>query len=73
VSIARSSWPTSPGTAAGGRAPFARVAVLHFPSLQALQAAAGTDAAKRAVAHAVSISSGGPPLFLIAEETSTTF
>jgi uncharacterized protein (TIGR02118 family) len=61
------------GTADGGRAPFARVAELHFPSLQALQAAAGTDAAKRAVAHAVSISSGGPPLFLIAEETSTTF
>jgi uncharacterized protein (TIGR02118 family) len=61
------------GTADGGRAPFARVAELHFPSLQALQAAAGTDGAKRAVAHAVSISSGGPPLFLIAEETSTTF
>jgi uncharacterized protein (TIGR02118 family) len=61
------------GTADGSPAPFARVAELHFPSLQALQAAAGTDAAKRAVAHAVSISSGGPPLFLIAEETSTTF
>jgi uncharacterized protein (TIGR02118 family) len=61
------------GTADGSPAPFARVAELHFPSLQALQAAAGTDGAKRAVAHAVSISTGGAPVFLIAEETSTTF
>jgi uncharacterized protein (TIGR02118 family) len=61
------------GTADGSPAPFARVAELHFPSLAALQAAAGTDGAKRAVAHAISISSGGPPQFLIAEETTTTF
>ena len=61
------------GTADGGRAPFARVAELHFPSLEKLQAAAATEGAKRAVAHAISISSGGPPQFLIAEETSTTF
>ncbi len=61
------------GTADGGAAPFARVAELHFPSLQALQAAAASEPAKRAVAHAVSISSGGPPLFLIAEEETTTF
>jgi uncharacterized protein (TIGR02118 family) len=61
------------GTADGGQAPFARVAELHFPSLEKLQAAAGTDGAKRAVAHAISISTGGPPLFLVAEETSTTF
>jgi uncharacterized protein (TIGR02118 family) len=61
------------GTADGSPAPFARVAELHFPSLQALQAAAGSDGAKKAVAHAVSISTGGAPLFLIAEETSTTF
>lgn len=61
------------GTADGGPAPFARVAELHFPSLQALQAAAAGDPAKRAVAHAIAISSGGPPLFLIAEEETTTF
>jgi uncharacterized protein (TIGR02118 family) len=61
------------GTADGSPAPFARVAELHFPSLQALQAAAGTEGAKRAVAHAVSISTRGAPLFLIAEESSTTF
>ena len=61
------------GTADGGPAPFARVAELHFPSLQALQAAAGTEPAKRAVAHAIAISSGGLPLFLIAEEETTAF
>jgi uncharacterized protein (TIGR02118 family) len=61
------------GTADGKTAPFTRIAELHFPSLSALQAAAGTEAAKRAVAHAVSISSGGPPLFLIAEEETKTF
>jgi uncharacterized protein (TIGR02118 family) len=61
------------GTADGKPAPFARVAELHFPSLQALQTAAGTESAKRAVAHAVSISSGGPPVFLIAEEETKTF
>ena len=61
------------GTADGKPAPFARFAELHFPSLQALQTAAGTEAAKGAVAHAVSISSGGPPLFLIAEEETRTF
>lgn len=61
------------GTAGGGSAPFARIAELHFPSLQALQAAAGSESAKRAVEHAISISSGGPPLFLVAEEETTTF
>jgi uncharacterized protein (TIGR02118 family) len=61
------------GTADGSPAPFARVAELYFPSLQALQAAAGSEGAKKAVAHAISISSGGPPVFLIAEETTTSF
>lgn len=61
------------GAADGGPAPFARVAELHFPSLQTLQAAAGTEPAKRAVAHAIAISSGGPPLLLIAEEETRTF
>jgi uncharacterized protein (TIGR02118 family) len=61
------------GTPDGSPAPFARVAELHFPSLQVLQSAAQTDGAKRAVAHAISISSGGPPHFLIAEEETTNF
>ena len=61
------------GTADGKPAPYARVAELHFPSLQALQAAAASDGAKRAVAHAISISTGGAPLFLVAEEETTSF
>jgi uncharacterized protein (TIGR02118 family) len=61
------------GAADGGPAPFARIAELHFPSVRALQAAATGEPAKRVVAHAIAISSGGPPIFLIAEEETTTF
>lgn len=61
------------GTADGSAAPYARIAELHFPSLDALKAAAGSEGAQRAVAHAISISTGGPPVFLIAEETVTSF
>ena len=61
------------GTADGSPAPYARIAELHFPSMQALQAAAGAAPAQRAVAHAISISTGGPPVFLVAEESTTNF
>jgi uncharacterized protein (TIGR02118 family) len=64
---------TITGTADGSAAPFARIAELHFPSLEALKAAASGEPANRAVAHAISISSGGPPLFLIGEEQANTF
>lgn len=61
------------GTADGSPAPFYRVAELHFPSLEALQAATASGPAQKAVAHAVSISSGGRPIILIAEEETKTF
>lgn len=61
------------GTPDGSPPAFHRVAELHFPSLTALQAAAGSPSAQRAVAHAVSISSGGAPVFLVAEEETTSF
>jgi uncharacterized protein (TIGR02118 family) len=61
------------GTADGSQAPFYRVAELHFPSLDALQAAASSAPAQQAVAHAVSISSGGRPIFLVAEEETRNF
>jgi uncharacterized protein (TIGR02118 family) len=61
------------GTADGGPAPFHRIAELHFPSSQAMQAAAGGEPAQRTVEHAMKISTGGPPLFLVAEEETTTF
>jgi len=61
------------GTADGSPPPFYRLAELHFPSLDDLQACASSEGAQKAVAHAVSISSGGRPLFLIAEEETTNF
>jgi uncharacterized protein (TIGR02118 family) len=61
------------GTPDGSPPPFHRVAELHFPSMEALKAAAASASAQRAVAHAVSISSGGPPIFLIAEEETRSF
>ena len=60
-------------TADGSPPPFYRMAELHFASMDALQAAAGSEGAQKAVAHAVSISSGGKPLFLVAEEQTTAF
>jgi uncharacterized protein (TIGR02118 family) len=61
------------GTADGSAPPFYRMAELHFPSLETLQECASSASAQKAVAHAVSISSGGIPLFLVAEEETTTF
>ena len=61
------------GTADGGASPFYRLAELHFPSMEALQAAAASPSAHKVVAHAISISSGGTPIFLVAEEETRTF
>jgi uncharacterized protein (TIGR02118 family) len=61
------------GTPDSSPAPFHRIAELHFPSLEALQAAVSSSSAQRAVAHAVSISSGGTPVFLVAEEETKNF
>jgi uncharacterized protein (TIGR02118 family) len=56
-----------------GTPPFYRVAEVHFPSRQALDACASSPGGKESIAHAVKISSGGPPVFLIAEEETFTF
>src|SRR5436853_1176640 len=42
-----------------GTPAFYRIAEIHFPSLEALQACASSDGGKKTVEHAVSISSGG--------------
>ena len=52
---------------------FYRIAEIHFPSIEALEACAGSAGAKETLAHAVSISTGGSPIFLIAEERTFTF
>src|SRR5579864_3986178 len=56
-----------------GVPPFYRIAEVYFPSLQALEACAASEGCKEALAHAVKISSGGAPIFLVAEEETTTF
>ena len=61
------------GTADGSPPPFYRLAELHFSSLEALQRAASSEGAQKAIAHAVDISTGGVPLFLVAVEEVTDF
>ncbi|MEK6322720.1 MAG: EthD family reductase [Acidobacteriota bacterium] len=56
-----------------GEPPFYRVAEIHFPSLKALETCAASEGARETLAHAVSISSGGTPIFMIAEEEVFTF
>jgi len=41
--------------------------------MDVLQAAAASPGAREAIGHAVSISSGGPPVFLVVEEEARTF
>ena len=56
-----------------GTPPFYRIAEIHFPSMEALEACAASAGAKETLAHAVSISTGGTPIFLVAEEETFTF
>jgi uncharacterized protein (TIGR02118 family) len=48
--------------------PFYRIAEVHFPSMEALQACAASEGGKETLGHAVEISNGGPPIFMVAEE-----
>ena len=56
-----------------GTPPFYRIAEIHFPSMEALQTCAASDGGKQALGHAAKISSGGPPVVMIAEEESFNF
>ena len=56
-----------------GDNPIYRVAEVHFPSMEALQKCAESAGGKQTLANAVKISSGGPPVILIAEEDTFTF
>jgi uncharacterized protein (TIGR02118 family) len=56
-----------------GTPPFYRIAEIYFPSMQDLEACAASDGGKQALAHAVSTSSGGLPIFLIAEKETYNF
>ena len=61
------------GTPDGSTPPFYRIAELYFPSMQALQECAASPGMQEAAAHAFAISSGGPPIILVAEQETTTF
>jgi len=52
----------------GSQAPYYRIAEVHFPSMEALAACAGSEGGQETIGHAVEISSGGTPLFMVAEE-----
>jgi uncharacterized protein (TIGR02118 family) len=56
-----------------GAPPFYCIAEVHFPSMEALQGCAESAGGKETLAHAVKISSGGPPVIMIAEEDTFTF
>lgn len=56
-----------------GTPPFYRIAEIYFRSMADLEKCAASDGGKEALAHAVMISSGGPPIFLVAEEETSTF
>ena len=56
-----------------GTPPFYRIAEVHFASREALDASLTSPGTKEALAHAVRISSGGQPIFLIAEEETFNF
>jgi len=51
-----------------GKPAFHRIAEIHFPTFEALEACAASEGGKRTLANAIAISSGGPPIFLVAEE-----
>ena len=56
-----------------GASPFCRIAELHYPSLEALQADFSTPEAQELGAHAVSISTGGPAISLVCDEETSVF
>jgi uncharacterized protein (TIGR02118 family) len=56
-----------------GKPAFHRIAEIHFPSMHALEECAASEGGKQTLANAVSISSGGPPVFLVAEQEILEF
>ncbi|MDD5322528.1 MAG: EthD family reductase [Methylococcales bacterium] len=54
-------------------APFHRIAEVYFPSMQVLEECLNSPGGQETAGHAVEISTGGAPLFLIAEVESFDF
>jgi len=53
--------------------PFHRIAEVYFPSMEALEACLNSPGGQETAGHAVEISTGGAPVFLIAEVESFDF
>jgi uncharacterized protein (TIGR02118 family) len=53
--------------------PYHRIAEVYFPSMTALEDCLSSPGGQETAAHAVEISSGGAPLFLIAEVETFVF
>lgn len=53
--------------------PYHRIAEIYFPSMKDLEDCLSSPGGQETAAHAVEISSGGNPLFLIAEVESFVF
>ena len=51
-----------------GKSPFARVTEVSFPTLKAVQECAALPGAQKTLAHAVEISTGGAPHFMVVEQ-----
>ena len=56
-----------------GKPAFHRIAEIHFPTADRLQACAASQPGRDAIAHAHQISNGGPPTVLIGDEDVVTF
>ena len=51
-----------------GKSPFARLTEVTFPSVKAVQECAALPGAQKTIAHAVEISTGGAPHFMVVEQ-----
>lgn len=56
-----------------GTPAFHRIVEVYFPSMDALQRCAASQGGQETLAHAKAISTGGPPVVLVAEEEVFTF
>jgi hypothetical protein len=56
-----------------GEPRFYHIAEVHFPSMEVLQQCAESAGARDTLARAAKISSGGPPVIMIAVEDTFTF
>ncbi|WP_333874049.1 EthD family reductase [Methylobacter sp.] len=61
------------GSAGNDPTPFHRIAEVYFPSMEALEACLNSPGGQETAGHAVEISTGGAPVFLIAEVESFDF